>query len=44
MASPRTDLNALRRILEQAYLLIASDSIPAGGRERAAELLKSAMA
>ena len=39
----RSDLAALQNILEQAHLIVSSDPMPRGGRERAAELLDAAM-
>jgi hypothetical protein len=38
------DLQALRNILEQAHLIVSSNPLPPGGRERAEELLRTAVA
>ena len=43
MANP-SDLKALRNLIEQAQLIVSSNPIPPGGRERADELLRSALA
>lgn len=39
----RSDLQALQNLLEQAHLIVSSDPLPRGGRERAAELLNAAL-
>jgi hypothetical protein len=40
----QADLNALRNMIEQAYVNISSDPIPQGGLESARENLKAALA
>jgi hypothetical protein len=39
-----SDLQALRNLIKQAHLIVSSNPLPPGGRERAAELLQSAVA
>src|SRR5579872_1866143 len=39
----RNDLQALRNILEQAHLIVSSNPMAPGGRERAEELLHAAV-
>src|ERR1039457_4915639 len=39
-----SDLQALRNLIEQAHLIVSSNPLPPGGRERAAELLQTAVA
>jgi hypothetical protein len=40
----QADLTALVNLIEQAYMVVASDPMPPGGQESARENLKAALA
>jgi len=43
MANSPADPKALQNLIEQAYIIVSSDPMPPGGRERASELLSTAI-